>query len=282
MSNYFKSNVESSDEDTDTDTDTDTKKNTNIDTKLNNITKILEKTILPTEIINYIVNDFIDPRYKCIPCNTKFERYFSNYCEKCRIKCCNNCLLEKRIKNNYKLCKECYPTITDIYSLFNYVCCECNDGSHCGDYWYFCKRCNQNVCYRCCYLEDYCKTCYELIKDTIDLCDYDDYSRCERCDGIYHLDDGFRWCTTCEETICRDCASWCDECRNDTCNTCIIKCCCCKFECCNQCNTRQSKCNCNRIICDKCCSMCVNGCLTFNFDKNTYRCITCNYKFKDN
>lgn len=268
MSYYLNTNYTSS-------TDSDTEDDTNIDIELTEITNILEKTILLPDIINYIVNDFIDPRYKCVPCNTKFERYCSNYCQKCKIKCCDKCLLKVTFKKTYKVCYKCYPTITDIYSLFKYTCYNCNESSNNENYYHNCIRCDKSICNLHITFSNHCQDCYQLVKDTIDISEFEDLDRCERCNDICDRDDDFRLCKTCEEVICRVCSSWCDKCSNDTCNTCLIKCTSCKFECCNQCNTRSSKCNCNYIICDKCCSK-------FDFDNRTYRCKTCNYKFKDN
>ena len=100
---------------------------------INDFKKILSdaKPSLPTNIINIIIDGYVDNRHECYVCNKKlsdienaFEEYEVDRCERCRNWCCGenyNCMIFKKNKNigwwysNTKICKKCYTKDDDTF-----------------------------------------------------------------------------------------------------------------------------------------------------------------------
>ena len=93
-----------------------------------NIVNILQYTILPKDIINYI-DKYIDYRIVCSLCNIKKDENKFKNCTNCKQYCCNNCRKSQTVwcfkfldchycqrgvcKNTYLLhyCVDCYYSL---------------------------------------------------------------------------------------------------------------------------------------------------------------------------
>jgi len=98
---------------------------------INDFKKILRsgKPSLPADIINIIVDEYVDNRRECYVCNKKisdFENAYEEYeilaCDRCHNWCCGenyNCIKFKENNNNgwwnrdIKICKKCYTKDDD-------------------------------------------------------------------------------------------------------------------------------------------------------------------------
>lgn len=188
--------------------------------ELDEIKLILQKTILPDEISEYIIEEFINTNEKCKMCHKKNETF--KICEKCNNKHCQNCTLTKEFKKKHNVCKKCYPEITDIHDLYKNVC-ECC--TYCDNYkenYHSCEMCNKISCHNC-YFVRFCWKCYYTLDDsTIDISNEEDYSRCDECNYITHNYDLYE-CKMCNKNYCDSCRKNCDDCEDYLCNDCITE-----------------------------------------------------------
>lgn len=202
--------------------------------ELNEIKFIFHKTVIPNEIVDYIVDEYINKFKHCKLCNNKHENLVR--CDCCEEQFCNKCVIDNKTKfRNNIFCRKCN---TNLHK--EYICNDCN-------YYHkrsiSCKRCNNTVCVYCNNL-DYCFNCFTIIKDDLILTQEqleNNYFRCDNCNCIERYPNTCECCyngVLCDnciyyKNINDNCYKYCHNCTNLTCEFCIN---------CNDC-TEHNDCN---------------------------------------
>lgn len=242
-------------------------------------TSILHKTILPDTIINYILNEFINPLPKCTICCKKDKNH--DKCEKCNENYCLNCILKKKFDDTHKLCKTCYPIVNNIHDIYKNVCDNCTRYDNDEQNYISCEICNKINCKKCNFIR-YCYTCFlTLNQNLINIDDEEDYSRCDICNNIEKIYE-MNSCYDCGNYNCYDCHNYCRTCEVILCNECSYNCYHCEKTLCDNCTNYCN--NCDNFVCKKCYKQCVScdngGCTNCKYecnDCNNHFCLECSY-----
>lgn len=140
------------------------------------------QTKLPDNIIDYIVDDFINTFSKCKLCPKKNENL--NTCECCEDEFCDNCIDTNLFFSKQSFCKNCKKNKVSLKKNVCNLCFYYNKNT------IDCKICKQNACPDCC-VAKYCCECYlSLDKDQDLLSDEDkEHFQCKFCNHIFDMNE---------------------------------------------------------------------------------------------